>query len=260
MPQLPAGQFLGRRTHRVRIGNATITEADYAPGARLPRHSHACAHFCFVLGGGYHETLGRNDLERRPMSLTFQPAGVEHEERHFGAGRHLLIEIAGLDREARPTAVDLSGTLAVGICRRLQRELACTDPEAELAREEHLIAIAAFAHTAPPPAKPEPQWLVAIDEWLQAAPLDTPTLSELAAHVGVHRSHLARTFLRHRHRTIGDELRRLRSARAADLLASTKLPLPDIALRAGFADQAHFTRVFGRLTGCTPATFRRATR
>ena len=44
--------------------------------------------------------------------------------------------------------------------------------------------------------------------------------------------------------------------RAKELLS--KLPLADVALACGFADQSHLTRTFRRLEGMTPAAFRRA--
>ena len=52
-------------------------------------------------------------------------------------------------------------------------------------------------------------------------------------------------------------LLRSRIDRAAELLASTDLPIAEVATLAGFYDQALLTRTFGRLTGETPAQFRR---
>ncbi len=50
---------------------------------------------------------------------------------------------------------------------------------------------------------------------------------------------------------------RTRIDHAAALLASTDVPIADVAAASGFYDQAAFTRTFGRLTGETPAQFRR---
>jgi AraC-like DNA-binding protein len=50
---------------------------------------------------------------------------------------------------------------------------------------------------------------------------------------------------------------RTRIDHAASLLTSTDLPIADVAAASGFYDQAAFTRTFGRLTGETPAQFRR---
>lgn len=51
-------------------------------------------------------------------------------------------------------------------------------------------------------------------------------------------------------------LTRARVNRAADLLADPDVSLADVAVRAGFYDQANLTHQFARLTGETPAQFR----
>ncbi|QTE31311.1 helix-turn-helix domain-containing protein [Pengzhenrongella sicca] len=50
---------------------------------------------------------------------------------------------------------------------------------------------------------------------------------------------------------------RTRIDRAATLLTGGDLPIAEVATASGFYDQAVFTRTFGRLTGETPAQFRR---
>jgi AraC family transcriptional regulator len=49
---------------------------------------------------------------------------------------------------------------------------------------------------------------------------------------------------------------RRRLLRAQELLASTELPLIDIALATGFADQSHFSRRFHQMMGVPPRAFR----
>jgi AraC family transcriptional regulator len=56
--------------------------------------------------------------------------------------------------------------------------------------------------------------------------------------------------------SVGDYVRRLRLEWAANELATSELPLADVAIGAGFVDQSHFTRAFKRHTGVTPGRFR----
>jgi AraC family transcriptional regulator len=42
------------------------------------------------------------------------------------------------------------------------------------------------------------------------------------------------------------------------MLATTTLPIKEIAASCGFTDQAHLTRLFARSYGTTPAAFRRS--
>jgi AraC family transcriptional regulator len=85
-------------------------------------------------------------------------------------------------------------------------------------------------------------------------------LAELARAVQVHPVHLSRTFRRRFHRTVADYVRSLRLDWSARQLATGEEPLCAIALRAGFADQSHFGRVFKQHTGMTPARYRRSLR
>ena len=56
--------------------------------------------------------------------------------------------------------------------------------------------------------------------------------------------------------SVGEYGRRLRPAWAAAELARGGKPLAEIAASASFADQSHFTRVFRRQVGTTPARYR----
>jgi AraC family transcriptional regulator len=85
------------------------------------------------------------------------------------------------------------------------------------------------------------------------------TLAGLAAEAGVHPGYLAAAFRRHFGCTPGGYVRRQRVALTCRHLSDSDTPLADVALLAGFADQSHFTRVFKRQTGLTPAAYRKLT-
>jgi AraC-like DNA-binding protein len=57
----------------------------------------------------------------------------------------------------------------------------------------------------------------------------------------------------------GQYLSRLRIERACDRLRHTDAPLSELALECGYADQAAFTRQFGKSVGLTPGAYRLAT-
>jgi AraC-like DNA-binding protein len=268
--QLAPGSFYGHRCGQILAGAFTITESAYGTGTHLPRHSHARDHFCFVVQGSYRERLAGRESDRLPMSVTFQPAGVEHEERHAGEGRHLLVEVdvANLlpdPDEARllRDVVDLSGTAAMRLAGRMVTELRQGEADASQVCEElglALVQSAIATRQAASVGRLEPTWLRPVDEILRSSGTGRLGLQDLAEAIGVHKSHLARTFLQHRGCTIGEELRRLRVARAAAMLVESTESLVGIAAACGFADQAHFTRVFRRCAGITPARFRAAAR
>jgi AraC family transcriptional regulator len=90
------------------------------------------------------------------------------------------------------------------------------------------------------------------------AHLDRPVaLSEMAAACGLSPTHFARRFKAALGSPPHQHLMRLRVERAKRLLQGAT-PIVEVALACGFAHQEHLTRVFRRIVGMTPASFRRA--
>ncbi len=82
------------------------------------------------------------------------------------------------------------------------------------------------------------------------------SLDDLAASVSLSRFHFARRFRRSTGRSPHDCVVTQRVDKAQTMLSRTNIPLTDIAVRCGFADQSHFTRVFKARVGTTPGRFR----
>jgi len=84
------------------------------------------------------------------------------------------------------------------------------------------------------------------------------TMADLASACGLSVSHFARAFRRSTGQPPHKYLLAQRVARARALMSSPDLPLADVALACGFADQSHFTRVFKTIVGASPGVWRRA--
>ena len=68
--------------------------------------------------------------------------------------------------------------------------------------------------------------------------------------------HLAKLFRKRFGYSMGEFVRRQRIRWACEQLAHDDATIATIAVRAGFADHAHFTRTFRRITGCSPRWYR----
>ncbi|HEX8153260.1 MAG TPA: AraC family transcriptional regulator [Thermoanaerobaculia bacterium] len=101
-----------------------------------------------------------------------------------------------------------------------------------------------------------PRWFAAVREYVHAHAGGRVTLEELAAVAGVHPASVVRAFRTHLGSSPGDYVRRLRIEHACRALKSTRRPIAEIALDAGFFDQSHFTAAFRRYVGVTPARYR----
>jgi AraC family transcriptional regulator len=86
---------------------------------------------------------------------------------------------------------------------------------------------------------------------------DTLLVSDLAALLELSEAHFSRSFKR----AFGEPpyafVIRRRLERAIQYMLETELPIRDIALRCGFADQPHLCKMFRRSMGHTPAAWRR---
>jgi AraC family transcriptional regulator len=213
-----------------------------------------------LVAGAVEETAGGVAHWSGPGSAVVKPAGAVHANRFGPFGARILSVIP------EPALLDeVSGQAAVGASRYLW----CHDMQMAALAES--IRHALDRPTAQRLATLKgclaellgrvgagrpPRWLDAARAALHANPERPPGVPTLAAGAGVHPVYFARAFRRHFRCTVGEYVRRLRVLNAAELLATSDRPLAQVALAAGFADQAHFCRVFRRETGTTPNAYR----
>lgn len=83
------------------------------------------------------------------------------------------------------------------------------------------------------------------------------SLEELARSLNMSPAHFARLFKQSTGLAPYQYVIRSRIERVQRLLAQTNEPISRIAIACGFADQMHLTQTFRRMTGSTPAAFRK---
>lgn len=264
------GKFINNRI----IKDLTLSEAVYAPDSILSDHLHRNPSFCLVLQGGYVESYGKISLNCQPFKIKFQPAGEPHSD--FYGKKTVRSFIIELESEwlARTGADALVGNIPfvfrnnslTWLMMKLRQELHSSDVEASFATEGLVLEL--IAETSRSKVKllesefsgGEPQWLKRAKELLDDQFSESLTLSAIAAEAGVHPVYLASSFRRHYGCSVGEYLRRRRVEFAGRLISNSYDSLADIALSAGFSNQAHFFRIFKQMTGMSPARFRAANR
>lgn len=135
--------------------------------------------------------------------------------------------------------------------------------EAEAALREAIATLGARAHDAPSAVVRgglTPNQARRIGQYVEGN-LERPiALADLAAVAGLSASHFCRVF----RRTFGQPplvyVQHRRVDRAKRLMLSSNASLAAIALDCGLYDQAALSRVFRRVTGQSPATWRRLRR
>ncbi len=84
------------------------------------------------------------------------------------------------------------------------------------------------------------------------------SILEVARECRLSRSHFCKAFKQSTGQSPYAWLTHYRISTAQSLLRSTRQPLSDIALACGFGDQSHLTRMFSRVVGTTPGSWRRS--
>ncbi len=102
-----------------------------------------------------------------------------------------------------------------------------------------------------------PIWIELLVEQLQLRLDSQPDYTALAATYHISESTLRRQFKEHLGMPIHTYLLQQRIAKARELLASSRLPLKEIAACLGYHDHYFFSRQFRQYTGFAPSVFRR---
>jgi AraC family transcriptional regulator len=106
-----------------------------------------------------------------------------------------------------------------------------------------------------------PKWrLRRVEEYVRANFDRCISLSDLAKVAGLSRMHFAAQFRTATGYRPHEYLLHQRIEHAKSLLSSSEMPLAEVALAVGFCTQAHFSTVFKRLAGETPARWRYASK
>ncbi|MFZ4573885.1 MAG: helix-turn-helix domain-containing protein [Phycisphaerales bacterium] len=254
-------------------GAFAVRDLVYSGRTRYPRHQHEFSSLFVVLGGVVRESAtGRRDIDCRTGAVGFIPAGAEHAS-EFGDrpahGLTIVVDDSWLEareqtaRRVRDVgyAEDARATVAA-----LRFNAVCRRPDAirEFASEELLLELLSATRPecgdrrAERRDARESRWLDSVARILTDHCNQPLELGDIAEAAGRNAAHMARAFRASMGCTMTEYILTARVARACSQLRTSTSPLVEVALASGFYDQAHFTRVFRRIMGDTPARYRAA--
>ncbi|MDQ0463280.1 AraC family transcriptional regulator [Caulobacter ginsengisoli] len=251
------GAFIGQAVARAEAGGFELGHWLSPRTTAVEPHGHEEGHFIFITAGDFVTEAGAG--EDGPL-LIFNPPGTFHRDHFRAGGAFFSVKVPP---EAQAAAAELSpprsptrlGQLAaVAAMERLIRETHAWDGDAALSAEAACLELLAGAGRGGLTERRPPRWLAQAADLLRDG---AGGVAAVAALIGVHPIHLARTFRAFHRCTPGEYLRACRLRRAAGLLCRTRMALADIAHACGYADQSHLTRSFARAHGVAPDAFRR---
>ncbi len=283
-PAAPIYDVQGRVLASLSIIQGAVDRADSLLGALLDTAARAITERWFRLTHGRHWIIAATprNIAGTPMLLA-----VDREQRVVGADRQArqYLEARGRRFDSQLDLATLFQASAALFRRRSPCDvpvtlMASTDAEAWIAivtppnigafeprydaramlharpRLDLLNHLRAMSAEYREPRGLSRQALKRVEEYIDSH-LDSPLdVQELAAVVRMSASHFTRCFFKSVGLTPHRYVVQCRVMRARELLATTDLPLTEIALTSGFADQSHFSRRFHELVGIPPGAFR----
>jgi AraC family transcriptional regulator len=251
----------GAAATKAEVGPFEIQLLTFVPNHRIPAFDIERGYVVVVLQGSVAKGFGRLRWTLARDSLAMMPAGAAHTS-DFGPAPTKVLAVRSRDVEAdafgellrRLRHVRASASTA--IAWRIASELHAGDESWPLAAEGLVLQLLSTAGRAEPRPVRRGCWILDARELLHERAPVALTLSELAQAVGVHPTHLARSFRREYGVTVGQYARGLRLDWASAQLALPDVSLAEVAADAGFADQSHFTRAFRAYAGVTPGRYR----
>lgn len=175
------------------------------------------------------------------------------------AATAMIADLAAIHDHAAPLAIDdpvVTDCLAL-LPPRGHRHRAWSLADSTGLAQRLLLAISGSAPIAAPATTTGDTLVSLAMSELERRLGEAWTIDRLARVLGVSREHLTRVFIARTGEPPATWLRQRRVAAAARLLRGGT-SIADIAHACGFADAAHFARIFRRHTGTAPSRFRDA--
>lgn len=263
MTALPIGRYFGRVPQCWAAPSISLSVVVHERQRTNVSHAHEAAFVTMMLDGQYMETAARRSVRFDLFTAVYHPPELEHQDFIGPPGTRLLLfefrpqvlDGIATDRMKGRSVRDISGSAPSWQLLALYREAAAHDDDLQFESSalELLARVAPLAHIPR-----DRRSLERAREYVHAHFRDRLLMTDIASDAGVHPVHLGQAFRREYGETVGTYVNRLRVRAAAEVLSTTERPLAAIACEHGFCDQSHFQRVFKRLSGCTPAEFRRS--
>jgi AraC family transcriptional regulator len=247
-----------------------VTEARFSAGDVLHAHAHDRPILAVMLRGSFETAIGARRLDCGTNRAWTEPVEERHANYIGSAGARVLVmqpdpahnALFDLIAPLLDTVAVVHDPVVSLDARRILGEMDRGDALARLAIDALMVGMVVRVSRNPGVRADSraPSWLERVRELLHESYAAPPSVAEIATVAGVTPTHVCHAFRAYTGMTLGEYVRTVRAAWAAEQIRGTELPLSAIALAAGYSDQSHFTRETRRLLGTSPSAYRKTCR
>ncbi|MBX3118937.1 MAG: helix-turn-helix transcriptional regulator [Fimbriimonadaceae bacterium] len=257
------GEHHGQPEYSRRVGGVHFALTRRGARTTVAEHCHTTATFIALIGGQHHWTSNEGKIRwSLPGIWYFRPPMLPHTHEACptdirSLGIQFPIELSPA-LASHTDAYVLDHAIGRSIIDDIAENLSAKDAGSDhaLLGSFHRLIAAYLRHKRPLQDQNVRQWLASARQWLDEHYLEPVQLATCANAIGSHPSHLARAFRAAFGQTVGDYIRDRRLEWAFDQLRKNDRKVSEIAVSAGFADHAHFSRVFKERYGKPPSDYR----
>lgn len=255
------GEFHGDVIHQQTVNGVVFAITRRKRGETVPQHTHNHASIRALISGNHHYIADSGNIRHSiPGAWYFAEANQIHT--HEACQTDIVSIGIQYEPESYPvptvnTLDILKGPVAVTSLNLLKEHLANPRHTSNdiLSSVFDLLRASLADETQTKPVT-LPAWASQLKMKLDSQYLVNYSIEELAKELSVHPSHMARVFRAEFGQTITAYIRDRRLEWSISEMKSTTQKLGVIAVQAGFADQAHFSREFKKRYGTVPSNYR----
>ncbi len=251
-----------------------ILEPPYPPGWGMPMHRHVQCELCLVKSGRCIIRINGKDEYFQANELLFVPSGIPHDFyaqppsgvefvviQFLAFNEDLLCHLINTPPVGRFKLSNLAVNIFLEFCHKLQRELISALPFAEVECRALLEELAVFLlrgnNISFTSLLPEQREVIENAlRFMHERSHESLHIREIAKEFGLSSQHFRKLFKNYLGISPKQYLTTLKIQRSKCLLLHREHSVTEVAMALGFSSTQQFSKVFRKVTGFSPSTWR----
>jgi AraC-like DNA-binding protein len=266
LKKLKYGEYFGTAGKQLSAGDFLLTRTQYKRKEVLPPHEHENHVLYLILNGRMNELYSRKSNEFTAGDIIVHPANHAHSNEFNSSYTDIFnIEFSGgwlskhsLEPGFLNNLYYLNNHKVSSLFLKIYSEFLSNDELSRLVIEGLMLEVTAELGRVNCGSHGMPYYVKKAGEIINEQFNKELSIQYIASELCIHPVYFAKLFKKHTGFSTGEYIRKIRVERASEMLSGSSASLAEIAYSCGFFDQSHFSKIFKKLTGLSPARYRAA--